>query len=79
MDELYPLEVFGNRLKKIGIEVQFGANYPWIYLDYINGIRVTEKYMGDHGFTVAFLPVRRDMSFHFTDLNEIFSLIRKYV
>lgn len=73
------LKIFGDRLKKIGIDVEFGANFPWIYVDKINGHRVTEKFRADHGFTVAFLPVRRDMPFHFTDIGEIFKLIRKYV
>ena len=73
------LTIFGDRLNKIGIDVEFGANFPWIYMDKINGKRVTEKFEADHGFTVAFLPVRRDMPFHFTDIAEIFKLIRKYI
>lgn len=76
---LHPLTVFRNRLMKIGIETEFFGNYPWIYLDKINGIRVTEKFEADHGFTVAFLPVRRDQPFHFTDLRVIFHTIRTYV
>jgi hypothetical protein len=72
------LEILKKRLEKIGIEVEFIANVPWIYLYKINKKTVKERYMADHGFTVAFLPVRRDSPFHFTDLRAIFKLIRKY-
>lgn len=72
------LEILKKRLLKIGIEVEFISNFPWIYLYKINGKIVKERYEAEHGFTVAFLPVRRDMPFHFTDLNKIFKLIRKY-
>jgi len=72
------LEILKKRLAKIWIEVEFIANYPWIYLYKINGKLVKERYEAKHGFTVAFLPVRRDRPFHFTDLSEIFKLIRRY-
>jgi hypothetical protein len=78
-NEMKPLSILRDRLKKIGIDVEFAANFPWIYVDKINGQRVTEKFEANHGFTVAFLPVRRDMPFHFTDIGEIFKLIRSYV
>lgn len=73
------LDVFKDRLGKIGIDVEFAANFPWIYLYKINGKLVKERFEADHGFTVAFLPIRVDMSFHFTDIAEIFKLIRKYI
>lgn len=74
------LGVFIERLKKIGINVKLSGNFPWIYLDEINGIRVTERFAGNHGFTVMFLPGRNDSPpSEFTDIKEIFSLIRKYV
>ena len=72
------LDTLKNRLDKIGIDVEFVANYPWIYLDKVNGQQVKERYQAEHGFTIAFLPVRRDKPFHFTDLSVIFKLIRKY-
>lgn len=75
---MQPLTVLVNRLKKIGIETEYFGNYPWIYLDKVNGKRVTEKFHADHGFTIAFLPVRKDQPFHFTDISEIFKIIRKY-
>ncbi len=73
------LTPFIERLKKIGIEVELVGNYPWIYIDKINGRRVTERFEGNHGFTIAFLPVRNDQEMEFTDISEIFKLIRKYV
>jgi len=66
------------RLKLIGIEIELVGNYPWIYLNSINGKRVTEKFEGNHGFTVAFLPIRPEQEMKLTDITEIFKLIRKY-
>lgn len=71
--------VFVERLKKIGIEVKLTGNYPWVYIDEICGKRVTEKFEGNHGFTLIFLPGRNDSPpSDFTDIRETFKLIRKY-
>ena len=50
------LTVFVNRMKKLNIDVKLGGNYPWIYIDEINGVRVKKEdyFLGDHGFTIAF-------------------------
>jgi len=72
------LEILKKRLDKIGIDVQFVVNFPRIYLYKINRKLVSERYEAKHGFTIAFLPVRRDKPFQFTDLNIIFKMIRKY-
>jgi hypothetical protein len=73
------LKVFVDRLNKIGIEVKLSGNFPWIYINEICGIRVTEKFEANHGFTVMFLPGRNDSPpSEFTDITEIFKLIRKY-
>jgi len=70
---------FVERLKKIGIEVKLVSNYPWVYINEICGVRVKEKFEGNHGFTLIFLPVRNDSPpSEFTDISEIFKLIRKY-
>lgn len=69
---------FVERLKKIGIEIKLGANYPWIYIDYINNKRVVEKFQSDHGFTLAFIPIKKEQKLKFTNIREIFKLIRKY-
>jgi hypothetical protein len=70
---------FVERLKKIGIEVKLTGNYPWVYINEICGVRVKEKFEGNHGFTLIFLPVRNDSPpSEFTDISETFKLIRKY-
>ena len=74
----YLITVFVERLQKIGVDVKLGGNYPWIYIDYINGKRVTEKFEAEHGFTLAFTPIKKDQEIRFTDIEEIFKLIRKY-
>ena len=73
------LKTFVDRMQRIGIEIKLAANYPWIYIDKINGKRVTETFEANHGFTIAFLPIRNDQQMRFTDIAEIFKLIRKYV
>jgi hypothetical protein len=70
---------FVERLKKIGIDVKLSGNFPWVYIDEICGIRVTEKFEANHGFTLIFLPGRNDSPpSEFTDITEIFKLIRRY-
>ena len=72
------ITIFIGRLKKIGIEVKLGGNYPWIYIDYINGKRVTEIFQANNGFTLAFTPIKKEQEIEFTDITDIFKLIRKY-
>ena len=73
------LKVFVDRLNKIGIEVKLSGNFPWVYLDKICGIKVKETFQANHGFTIMFLPGRNDSPVsNFTDITEIFKLIRKY-
>lgn len=73
------LKVFIERMQRIGIQIKLASNYPWVYLDEINGKRVIEKFEGNHGFTIAFLPIRNDQQMKFTDISEVFKLIRKYI
>lgn len=68
------LNTFVKRLNKINIQVELVGNFPWIYLNKVNGNQVKEKFMGDHGFTIGFL----NESFSFTDTQYIFKIIRKY-
>lgn len=72
------IQIFKNRLSKIGIEINLTGNFPWIYLDTVNGNKVKEKFMANHGFTIAFLPLKSDKQLEFTDIKEIFNIIRKY-
>ena len=73
------LTIFKKRLEKIDIKIEMESNIPWVYLHKINGEIVKEKYQADHGFTVAFSPIRKGQELKFTDLTEIFKLIRKYI
>lgn len=73
------LTVFVDRMKKLGIEVKLSGNYPWIYLEEINGKRVQKDdyYLGNHGFTIAFIPLK-DKPMEITDISRTIELIRKY-
>jgi hypothetical protein len=68
------------RLKKIGIEVKLAGNVPWIYLEYVNGNRVKKEdyYLGNHGFTIAFYPIKPGQVMELTDIGKVFKIIRKY-
>jgi len=72
------IDTFVRRLKRIGIEVQLMGNVPWIYIYSINGQLVRETFKGEHGFTIAFYPIREGQELVFTDTTAIFNLIRKY-
>ena len=73
------LGVFIERLKKLGIEVKLSGNFPWVYINEICGIRVTERFAANHGFTVMFLPGRNDSPpSEFTDITEIFNSMMRF-
>ena len=72
------LDVFMKRMGKLGIKIELSANYPWVYINKINGKIVKETFLGNHGFTIAFLPIREEQNTKLTDIGVIFSLIRKY-
>ena len=73
------LSIFILRLERIGINIELVGNFPWIYIDKINGKKVTEKFLGNHGFTIMFTPIKLGQTHEFTDIQEIFKLIRKYL
>jgi len=74
------LDILKDRLAKLGIDIKYGLNYPWVYIDYINGVRISKEdyFYGNHGFTVMFAPIREGQIAKFTCISEIFKLIRKY-
>ena len=76
--DISKIKSFVERLKKIGITVELAGNLPWIYLKKINGKPVRERFLANHGFTLAFYPIKKDQPLKFTDIKEIFDLIRKY-
>ena len=69
LDRLIP------RLKKIGIEIELAGNYPWIYLEKVNGNEIQEEdyYFANHGFTIAFYQKKEIL-----DIKKTFQIIRKY-
>jgi hypothetical protein len=79
-EDLIKLYVFKERMKKLGIELEMWSNYPWIYIDKVNGNEVMEEdyFYANHGFTVGFHPIRPGQEFEFTDIGRIFKLIKKY-
>ena len=74
------VQIFINRLKKIGIELELEGNVPWIYLKSVNGNRIRpEDYNANHGYTIAWYPVRLGEKPQLdSDLNRTFDIIRKY-
>ena len=72
------IDTLVRRMGRIGIDLRLSLNYPWIYLTQVNGQRVKETFQAFHGFTIAFMPIRKDQELQFTDIKRIFELIRKY-
>ena len=72
------LSTFKTRLEKIGINVTFVANYPWIYFDTINGKKVTGTFHANHGWTAFFYPVEIQGKIKFSDRREVFKKVREY-
>ena len=68
------------RLKKIGINVELVGNYPWVYLEKVNSNRINKEdfFRGNHGFTIAFYPIRAGQTMELTDIRKVFEIIRKY-
>lgn len=74
------LTVLKNRLEKIGIEIKLTGNIPWIYLESVNGNIVKEEdFNSNHGYTIAWYPVRNDEKIRLdSDIKRTFKIIRKY-
>jgi hypothetical protein len=71
------ISLFVERLRKIGIEVELVGNFPWIYLDKVNGKKVTERFMARHGFTAFMLSVRPGNKPKWSDIRKVFSKVRE--
>ena len=78
MESRAALNILGARLAKLEIEVEFVLNYPWVYLDSINGIKVKERHFSKHGYTIAFFPIKLGEKLKFVNPAGMFKLIRKY-
>jgi hypothetical protein len=72
------LDIFIRRMKSLNIDLELVGNYPWIYINKINNKKVVEKFQGNHGFTIAFTPIKLGGEIELTDVKEIIKLIRKY-
>lgn len=74
------VQIFINRLKKIGIELELVGNVPWIYLESVNGNKVRpEDYSANHGYTIAWYPIWHNDTVKLdSDLSRTFDIIRKY-
>ncbi len=70
---------FVERLHKIGVRVELVGNFPWVYLDKVNGKKVVEKLHANHGFTVFFCAIETGQHDKITDIDLIFKTIRKYL
>jgi hypothetical protein len=65
---------FVRRLKKIGVDVQLVGNYPWVYLDSVNGRKVQEKFYANHGFTAFVVKSNKVV---WSDRRKVFKKIRE--
>ena len=72
-----PLHKLHRRLLAINIDTTYIGNYPWIYLDKVNRKRVKEKFIAEHGFTIATVSGPGG-KIELTDTKKIFEIIRKY-
>lgn len=79
MNKINTIDVFCRRLNRIGVKVELVANYPWVYIVSINGDSVKERYMGNHGFTAFWFPVKVGDEVKFTNRQQVFSLLRRYL
>ena len=74
------LTILALRLEKIGINIELSGNYPWIYLDKVNGniIKKEDYYFANHGFTIAFSPTKLGEKLEILDIKKTFEIIKKY-
>lgn len=71
------IESFVKRLDKIGVKVELFGNYPWIYLDKVNGKKVEGTFQSEHHFTVFFRAIKTGQHDKMTDISAIFKKIRE--
>jgi hypothetical protein len=73
------LEKFKSRMDRLGIQVEYAFNFPFIYVASVDGRKVKQEdyHLGNHGFTIAFYPTR-GQEMEITNTRKLFQLIRKY-
>ena len=62
-----------SRLAKLGINLEFTGNVPWVYLDSVNGIPVREVKNARHGYCVDYITDKSHLNFR----KDLFSKIRE--
>lgn len=67
------LERVTTRLANIGIEIELIGNVPWVYLNSVNGIPVTERKNARHGYCIDYMIDKRHLNFR----KDLFSKIRE--
>jgi hypothetical protein len=74
------ISILVKRLRRCGIEIELSGNYPWIYLDKVNGNRIKqEDFTANHGFNIAWFGIKNEDKIKLAeDPKTIISIIRKY-
>jgi hypothetical protein len=74
------ISILVKRLRRCGIEIELIGNYPWIYLDKVNGNRIKqEDFTSNHGFNIAWFGIKNEDRIKLAeDPKTIISIIRKY-
>lgn len=62
-----------DRLGNIGIRIQLMGNFPWVYLEKVNGIKIEEVLHARHGFCIGYSTDMRNITYR----KEMFSKIRE--
>lgn len=77
---LAKLTVFMDRMNRLGIKVELICNYPWIYIFSVNGniVKPEDYFVGNHGYTIGFYPLKDELEFEFLDITRTINIIRKY-
>lgn len=63
------------RLSKIGVDVEFSCNYPWVYLEKVNGVQVTEVKNSEHRYCITYATDQR----HLRLRKDLFKKIREII
>lgn len=71
------LDIFIKRLQKIGIQLELIGNFPWVYLDKVNGVKITKRYYSKYGYTIMFVPIKLGQEHKFLDGKDMFDVIRQ--
>lgn len=72
------LNTIYNRFRKLGIELEYGFNFPFVYLRKVNKKQVKEKFGSDHGFLLGYLPMTNHHRFRVSDTKQFIKIVRKY-